>query len=148
MKKMRNPFWFVVAVLIGIGGYFAHTEWQTQRGEDALRSTSLDFLSLEQALVGSKAQGKPVLVDFSAIWCPTCREMHANVFTNTVVKQAIKEGYVLARVDYESPEAPAFMRRYEVQGFPTLLVLSDAGTLLRRVPVNFDPAAFAASLRL
>ena len=145
MKK--NLLWVFIAAVVGLGGYFAHTEWQTQLGEAALKATALDFLPLETALARGKAQGKPVLVDFSAIWCPTCRAMHADVFTNQEVKQAIAQGYVLARVDYESPEAPAFMRRYAVQGFPTLLVVSADGTLLRRVPVVFDPAAFATSLR-
>ncbi len=144
MKKQL--FWYAAAALIATGAYFAHTEWQTQRGEDALKATALEFLPLEQALAQSRVRGKPVLVDFSAIWCPTCRVMHAEVFTNAAVKQAITSGYVLSRVDYESPEAPAFMRRYAVQGFPTLLVLSADGTLMRRVPVVFDAAAFAASL--
>jgi thiol:disulfide interchange protein len=145
MKK--NLLSILIVTVIGIGGYLGHTEWQTQLGEAALKATALDFLPLEAALVRGKAQGKPVLVDFSAIWCPTCRVMHAEVFTNEMVKQAITQGYVLARVDYESPEAPAFMSRYSVQGFPTLLVISADGTLLRRVPVIFDPAAFAMSLR-
>jgi len=144
MKKQL--LWYAAAALIAAGAYFAHTSWQTQRGEDALKSTALEFLPLEQALAQSRVQGKPVLVDFSAIWCPTCRVLHAEVFTNAAVKQAITSGYVLSRVDYESPQAPAFMRRYAVQGFPTLLVLSADGTLMRRVPVVFDAAAFAASL--
>ena len=146
MKKTVS--WIVMGVAVGIGGYFAHTQWQTQRGEAALKATALDFLPLETALARGRAQGKPVLVDFSAIWCPTCRVMHAEVFTNEMVKQAIVQNYVLARVDYEAPEAPAFMLRYAVQGFPTLLVISADGTLLRRLPVIFDPAAFATSLRI
>jgi thiol:disulfide interchange protein len=145
---MNKPLLGVlIAAFVGFGGYLAHTQWQTQRGEAALKATALDFLPLQAALARAQSQGKPVLVDFSAIWCPTCREMHAQVFTNEMVKKAITQGYVLARVDYESIEAPAFMNRYAVHGFPSLLVLSADGTLLRRVPVNFDPAAFAISLR-
>jgi len=144
----RTVLWFFVAAFIGFGGYFAHTQWQTQRGEAALKATALEFLPLDVALARGKAQGKPVLVDFSAIWCPTCRVLHAEVFTNATVKQAITLGYVLARVDYESHEAPEFMRRYAVQAFPSLLILSGDGTLVRRVPVNFDPVVFAASLRM
>ena len=72
--------------------------------------------------------------------------LHAEVFTNATVKQAITSGYVLSRVDYESPEAQAFMQRYAVQGFPTLLVLSAEGQLVRRVPISFDPATLAATL--
>jgi thioredoxin-related protein len=39
------------------------------------------------------------------------------------------------------------MQRYAVQGFPTLLVLSAEGQLVRRVPISFDPATLAATLR-
>lgn len=143
----KRALWIVTAALIATGGYFAHTAWQTQRGEAALKATTLEFLPLEQALAQAKVQGKPVLVDFSAIWCPTCRVLHAEVFTNATVKSAITTGFVLARVDYEAPEARAFMQRYGVQGFPSLLVLSAEGALVRRVAVSFDPATLAASLR-
>ena len=143
----RRVLWTFVAAVFATGSYFAHTAWQTQRGEAALEATALEFLPLERALALAKSQGKPVLVDFSAIWCPTCRVLHAEVFTNATVKQAITNGYVLSRVDYESPEARAFMQRYAVQGFPTLLVLSAGGQLVRRVPISFDPATLAATLR-
>jgi thiol:disulfide interchange protein len=73
--------------------------------------------------------------------------LHAEVFTNDKVKLAIAAGHVLSRVDYESPEARAFMQRYDVQGFPSLIVLSAKGMLVRRVPISFDPATLAASLR-
>jgi thiol:disulfide interchange protein len=145
MKK--NVLWIFVSAVIAIVGYFANTAWQMQRGEAALKATALAFLPLEQALAQAKTQGKRVLVDFSAIWCPTCRVLHAQVFTNEKVKRAIAVVYVLSRVDYEWPEARAFTQRYDVQGFPSLVVLSADGMLLRRVPVSFDPAAFAASLR-
>jgi len=145
MKKKILSFF--IAAVVATGAYFAHTAWQTQLGEDALKATALNFLPLDQALANARQQGKPVLVDFSAIWCPTCRAMHATVFTNNEVKRAISDKYVLSRVDYESPEAPEFMRRYAVQGFPTLLVITENGTLLRKIPVTLDPVAFAASLR-
>lgn len=90
---------------------------------------------------------EPVLLDCSAIWCPTCRVLHAEVFTDDTVKQAITAGFVLSRVDHEAPEAQAFMQRYHVQGIPTLLVVSTDGQWLRRVPVSFDPATLAATLR-
>jgi thiol:disulfide interchange protein len=143
----RRALWIFVAAVVATGSYFAHTAWQTQRGEAALKAAALEFLPLDRALAQAKTQGRPVLVDFSAIWCPTCRVLHAEVFTNAAVKQAITSGYVLSRVDYESPEAQAFMQRYAVQGFPTLLVLSADGQLVRRVPISFDPATLAATLR-
>jgi thiol:disulfide interchange protein len=140
--------WALIALvpILGYGAYLAHTEWQTRLGQQALDATHLDFLPLDQALARAKAEGKPVLADFSAIWCPTCRAMHANVFTNAAVKTAITKDFILSRVDYESVEAPTFMDKYGVRGFPTLLVLDGDGKLLRQVPVSLDPASFLTGL--
>ncbi|WP_293373384.1 thioredoxin family protein [Nevskia sp.] len=147
MAGNRKWLRYLAWALVPLGLYFAHVEYQTWRGEQALIATTLDFKSLDAALAASKASGKPVLADFSAIWCPACRALHADVFTDPAVKAAITGGYELSRIDYESPEAPAFMKRYDVSGFPTLLVLDGDGNLLRRLPLSFDPPAFAASLR-
>lgn len=146
---MKKPWlkWALLAV-IPFAAYFGNVEWQTRLGQQALAATQLDFQPLATALARAKVENKPVLADFSAIWCPTCRALHSTVFMDPAVKAAIAKGYVLSRIDYESPEAPAFMQKYEVSGFPTLLVLDGDGKLLRRLPVVLDARAFAAALAL
>lgn len=72
-----SALWTFAAAVIELGDYFAHTAWQRQLGEAALKATALEFLPLEQALARAKTQGQPVLVDFSAIGFPTCQVLHA-----------------------------------------------------------------------
>lgn len=134
-------------LLVPLALYFVNVEWQTRRGEAALLATALEFRPLDVALSRARASGRPVLVDFSAIWCPSCRRLHETVFSDPAVQAAINAGYELSLVDYESPEAPAFMTRYAVTGFPTLLVLDADGRLLRRLPISDDPEAFRRSLQ-
>ncbi len=136
----------VVAGLLAFGAYEVNVAVQTHLGEQALAQTGLNFASLQQALQQAGASGKPVFVDFSAIWCPTCRALHEKVFTDPQVKRALAARYVLARVDYEAPEAKDFMQRYGVQGFPSLLVLDSKGQLVRRVAVTVDPRQFVAEI--
>ncbi|WP_022977206.1 thioredoxin family protein [Nevskia ramosa] len=133
--------------LVPVALYFGYVEVQTRRGMAAMAATELQFRPLAAALVQAKAAGKPVLADFSAIWCPTCRRLHTEVFSDPAVKAAINAGYVLSGIDYESAEAPAFMAKYDVSSFPSLLVLDGDGALLRKLPITFDPAAFAAALK-
>ena len=142
----RKGLRWLVYALVPLALYFGNVEVQTWRGEQALAATDLHFAPLEQALAQARSSGKPVLADFSAIWCPACLRLHAEVFTDPAVKAAITGGYELSRIDYEAPEAAAFMARYGVTGFPTLLLLDGEGRLLRRLPLSFDPAVFAAEL--
>jgi len=143
----RKGLRWLVYALVPLALYFGNVEVQTWRGEQALAATELPFAPLEQALAQARTSGKPVLADFSAIWCPACRRLHAEVFTDPAVKAAILAGYELSRIDYESPEAPAFMARYGVTGFPTLLVLDQDGDMLSKLPSGFDPAVLAAALK-
>lgn len=143
----RKALRYLAYALVPLALYVVNVEYQTWRGEQALAATELRFLPLDLALARARSSGKPVLADFSAIWCPACRRLHAEVFTDPAVKAAIRSGYELSRIDYEAPEAPAFMARYAVSGFPTLLLLDGEGRLLRRLPTGFDPAALAAELK-
>jgi len=143
----RKGLRWLVYALVPLALYFGNVEVQTWRGEQALAATELPFAPLEQAFAQARSSGKPVLADFSAIWCPACRRLHAEVFTDPAVKAAILAGYELSRIDYEAPEAPAFMARYGVTGFPTLLVLDQDGHMLRMLPSGFDPAVLAAALK-
>ena len=135
----------LLLAVLGVGGYFGYNAWQSRLGQQAIAASGLQYLSLDAALAQSRASGKPVLVDFSAIWCPVCRAMH-EAFADTRVRDVIEHGYVLARVDYDSDGAPAFMQKYDVTGFPSLLVLNGEGQLLRRVEVSTDPATLAHRL--
>lgn len=147
MKSWMKPWmkrWLGAALvlLVALGGYYGVSAWQSYRGAQALRATGLHFASLNDALAQARREQRPVFVDFSALWCPSCRVLHEKVFGDARVQHLINEQYVLARVDYDSAEAAAFMQRYGVRGFPSLLLLNGDGSLRRRLPVMFDSNTF------
>jgi thioredoxin-related protein len=49
---------------------------------------------------------------------------------------------VFARIEYESEEGEAFMEKYQVRGFPTVLILDAEGNKLMQLPLTFSPTAF------
>lgn len=82
------------------------------------------------ALAEAKRTNKPVLVDFSANWCPPCITMKHEVWPDPEIAAAVQAGYVPLLVDVDrQPEVAA---RYEIAGIPNVLVLDGDGTLLRR----------------
>ena len=133
-------------LLIPAALYFGNVVLQTHLGEQALAKVALPQLTLQQALAKAKAENKHVLADMSAIWCPSCRKLDQEVLSKPSVQAAIEDGYIFTRIEYESDAGKAFMEQYQVQGFPTLLVLDANGDKLRQLPLTFSPEVFVSLL--
>jgi len=127
--------------------YFGNVELQSYLGRQALAKTGLTLLSLDEALAKAKKENTLVLADMSAIWCSSCRKLDAEVLSHEDVKRAISKNYVFSRIEYESVEGEAFMKKYQVSGFPTLLVLDANGNMLRTLPLTFSPQQFISYLK-
>ena len=106
---------------------------------------------LEARLAEARAAGKPVMLDFYADWCVSCKEMERYTFSDPAVMTEM-ERFVLLQADVTANDAEdqALMQgRFGIPGPPAILVFDRGGTELRgfRV-VGFKPAdAFAAHLR-
>ena len=85
---------------------------------------------LDDALAEARQTGKPILVDFSADWCPPCVAMKHDVWPNPGVERALKRSYIPLLIDVDRNGEVA--DRYGVGGIPTVLVLDAEGRVLRR----------------
>ncbi|WP_293749229.1 thioredoxin family protein [uncultured Paraglaciecola sp.] len=136
----------VLIILLSVLGYYGNKTVQSYLGQQAIDKTGLEIRSLEQALALAKGSNKLVLADMSAIWCPSCRKLDQQVFSDQQVKTRINQHFVYARIEYDSAAGQTFMQHYQVTGFPTLLVLNADGEKLVQLPVSYQPLPFMATL--
>lgn len=136
-----------IIILLSVLGYYGNKTVQTYLGQQAIEETGLDQRTLKQALEVAKSSNKLVLADMSAIWCPSCRKLDKQVFSNEQVKSQINQDFVYARIEYDSPAGERFMQDYQVTGFPTLLILNAEGEKLVQLPLSYEPEAFLATLQ-
>jgi thiol:disulfide interchange protein DsbD len=82
----------------------------------------------------AQAEGKPILLDFYAEWCPPCLELDKRTFSAPEVRG--KAGaFVMLKVDCTVDDAQCrrATERYEVVGWPTVLFLRSDGTPIEDV---------------
>jgi thiol:disulfide interchange protein DsbD len=87
---------------------------------------------LDAALVRARAENKPLIMDFWAVWCVYCKEMDKTTLRDPEVLKIIRESLVAVKIDYDkNPEAA---RRYGIRGLPAVLIVApDGSTELGRV---------------
>jgi thiol:disulfide interchange protein DsbD len=120
------------------------------RGDRAAREVRFarvgNLAELESKLA---AAGNPVMLDFYADWCVSCKEMEAFTFTDAQV-QAKLEGMLLLQADVtaNSPEDKAMLKRFSLFGPPGIIFFDRQGKEIQGLRViGYQPAeSFLATL--
>lgn len=84
---------------------------------------------LDLALAEAARTGKRVFVDFETTWCGPCKQMDQFVYTAADVVAAAAD---LIAIKLDGDEQRALVQRFEVKGYPTLLLLDAKGAVQRR----------------
>lgn len=101
---------------------------------------------LDAALAAAAKDGKRVFVDFETTWCGPCKQMDQWVYTaHDVVAAAADTGVLTVKLDGDV--ARELVKKYEVKGYPTLLLLDGKGAVVRRAVGYQGVAAMARFLR-
>jgi Thiol:disulfide interchange protein len=105
---------------------------------------------LEQQLAAARASGRPLMLDFYADWCVSCKEMERYTFTDEAVHEALA-GAVLLRADVTRNDAEdqALLKHFGIFGPPTIVFYGPDGTERRnyRVVGYMKAPEFAALAR-
>jgi thioredoxin-related protein len=113
--------------------------------------------SYEQGQQEAKAGNKLVLLDFTGSdWCGWCIMLDREVFSQPQFKEYASKNLVLVEVDFPKKKqvSPAtreqnerLLMRYQVQGFPTIIVLNSEGKMVAELGyMQGGPDAFIAVL--
>ncbi len=93
----------------------------------------------EASKAASADRGKPVVAMFSTEWCGPCKAMKANVLPLPEVKTMLDE-WVTVYIDCD--EEPGLASKFEIEAYPTFVLISPEGTEEDRFLGYRDESAF------
>lgn len=80
----------------------------------------------------AKAEHKYIFVDAYATWCGPCRQLKNKSFKNTQTAEYFNKNFINLSVDMEKGEGVDLATTWEIQEYPTLLILDFNGKVLFR----------------
>jgi thiol:disulfide interchange protein DsbD len=165
VKARPRAVWTLRAAALLVGLYGAVlTAGSALGGSDPLapipafdaRASELPFrpissvADLDRQVAQASAHGRGVLVDFSADWCTSCKEMERYTFPDPAVKSALAHATLLrADVTHGTADDEALLKRFGIIGPPTIAFYGSDGQERReyRVVGYLKADAFAARAR-
>jgi len=146
--SFRGPRWHQLAKALGVALVVLGIVYAS--GSASARSTAgstgLSWIHQDEmgALARARAEGKPVIIDFWADWCTSCRELDRVAWSDPRVQEAAGR-FVALKMD-GSQESDAFQRvfeKYAVVGMPTVIFIDSHG---RELPARVTGATSAEEM--
>jgi len=110
-------------------------------------SAGMDWMtSLPEAQAESLRKGKPLLVDFQAVWCYSCYFMDEHVLSGKPFTQ-MASSFVPLKLDVDTDEGGRFKKEHRIGFLPSYLVLTPDGREMGRILGEQTEEDFIARLR-
>ena len=77
-----------------------------------------------EALEAAKSENKLVFMDCYTSWCGPCKLMASKEFVQEKAGEYFNPRFVSVKIDMEKGEGVELRKRYDVNAYPTLLVLN------------------------
>lgn len=97
------------------------------------------------AMNAAKKEGKPVILVFSASWCPPCQAMKKDVYPSEAVK-AYHDKFIWAYLDVDDASNKRAAEKAGVEGIPHIQFLNAQGKEVSKQVGGDSAKAFAKTL--
>lgn len=136
MKKIIYPALAVVTIFLVYAFAFNRVDFK----KDTKEGIQFYKGSLNEALTMAKEKNKLVFVDIYATWCGNCKKLKKTSLSDKLAGDYYNDKFINVSLDGEQGEGEIVVKKYGVEGYPTLLFINGEGRLVK-MAIGFQNTA-------
>jgi hypothetical protein len=102
---------------------------------------------VDAAFADARVQHLPVFLYWGAVWCPPCNQVKATIFNRQDFVDRARF-FIPVYLDGDSPSAQKLGARFNVSGYPTMILFTPDGREITRLPGEVDADQYMRVLAL
>ena len=102
---------------------------------------------VDAAFVAARAEHKPVFLYWGAVWCPPCNQVKATIFNRQDFIERSRH-FIPVYIDGDRPGAQWQGARFNVSGYPTMILFDPDGREITRLPGEVEADQYMRVLAL
>lgn len=148
-KSIIMKKWIIATLLLFFtAGAFAQTGGSAQsKKSETPKGTVFRSGTMKELMAASAKEKKYIFIDVYATWCGPCKYMAAKIFPQEKMGTYFNKNFVVAKFDAERGEGIFVAEKYNVQAYPTFLILDSTGKEVGRIVGGADPDDFIAKVQ-
>lgn len=126
---MKKLIYLSIVAIIGIVVYVYASPYHDHK---AISEGGVSFYegSWEDALQKASEEEKVIFLDVYASWCGYCKKLKSNTLSDEQVGEYFNSHFVNMALDGETGYGAEIVKKYQLQGYPTLLFIDAKGNLI------------------
>jgi hypothetical protein len=102
---------------------------------------------VDAAFAAARSQNMPLFLYWGAVWCPPCNQVKATIFNRQDFIERARF-FVPVYLDGDSKSAQMLGARFNVSGYPTMILFTPDGREITRLPGEVDAEQYMRVLAL
>lgn len=116
----------------------------TQVSKESNKGIQFVEANWNKALAEAKKQKKMIFIDAYTTWCGPCRMLKQNTFTDKAAGDYFNKHFINIALDMERGDGLAFAQKYQINAYPTLLIMDAEQTSVNVSEGYMNPAMLIA----
>lgn len=132
-----------ISVLLLLGIALASFSNKSEKeNNDSLKGIEFFDGTYTEALERAKKENKHVFLDVYATWCGPCKMLKKQTFKDEEVGNYYNKNFINIAIDGETEEGRKLMSLYNINSYPTLLIVDSEGKVKTRHSGFMKPYIF------